>query len=725
MSSSILNTLNEKQREAVLAIKGPVLILAGAGSGKTRCIVHRIAYLISEKKVSPHNILAVTFTNKAANEMKERLQNQFNINIRYLWVGTFHSMCARILRTESQFLPVTQNYTIYDGVDQQRIMKNVLKEINLAETNFPIKKVLNIISQQKNNLIEYDEFSINDNFYGKYLQQIYEAYQKYLIRNNGVDFDDLLLYTAKLFENHKDLLERYQERFKYVMIDEYQDTNHAQYRFAYLLAKKHKNICVVGDDDQSIYSWRGANIKNILSFEDDYEKPKIIRMTQNYRSPKRVLSAANELISRNESRHKKELWTDKENGKDISLYNTQNERHEAIIVSQKINELHDTHNVSLKDIAIFYRTNAQSRVLETQFIKDHIDYRIVGGVNFFQRKEIKDIIAYLRLIANPKDNESFLRIVNFPKRGIGKTTITHLLDFAVEKDCSLLDAVETVDSCEAISSSGKEHLKLFKKTIDGFIDISQQQPINKLVKQVIDNTEILDFYKHDDSIEGESKAENIREFVASTDEFAENFITIHDKKPSLQEYMQNLSLVSDIDYADTDRDVVSLMTMHNAKGLEFPYVFIVGAEDGLIPHRNSMESTGDIEEERRLFYVAMTRTIKELFISYAQSRRYYDSTMSSFPSRFLNDINKSHFQMFDMTNFQTNNNFTPKRYTSKKTFDLGTQDDTFKVGQRVEHTSFGRGRILSIKKDGELIKLTISFDSGELKKIISDYIKVL
>ena len=725
MSSSILNTLNEKQRESVLATEGPVLILAGAGSGKTRCIVHRIAYLISEKKVNPNNILAVTFTNKAANEMKERLQDQFNINTRYLWVGTFHSMCARILRTESQYLPVTQNYTIYDGIDQQRIMKNVLKEINLAETNFPIKKILHIISQQKNNLVEYDEFSIDDNYYGKYLQQIYEAYQKYLIRNNGVDFDDLLLYAAKLFENHKDLLERYQDRFKYVMIDEYQDTNYAQYRFAYLLAKKHKNICVVGDDDQSIYSWRGANIRNILSFEDDYEKPKIIRMTQNYRSPKRILSAANELISRNESRHKKELWTDKEVGKDISLYNTQNERHEAIMVSQKINELHDTHNVSLKDIAIFYRTNAQSRVLETQFIKDHIDYRIVGGVNFFQRKEIKDIIAYLRLIANPKDNESFLRIVNFPKRGIGKTTISYLLDFSVEKKSSLFDAVETVDFCEAISSSGKEHLKLFKRTIDGFIDISQQQPINKLVKQVIDNTEILDFYKHDDSIESESKAENIREFVASTDEFAENFITIHDKKPSLQEYMQNLSLVSDIDYADTDRDVVSLMTMHNAKGLEFPYVFIVGAEDGLIPHRNSMESTGDIEEERRLFYVAMTRTIKELFISYAQSRRYYDSTMSSFPSRFLNEINKKQFQMFDMTNFHADNKFSPKRYSGKKTFDLGTQDDTFKVGQRIEHMSFGRGRILSIRKDGKLIKLTISFDSGELKKIISDYIKVL
>ena len=725
MPSSILNTLNKTQREAVLATEGPVLILAGAGSGKTRCIVHRIAYLITEKKVSPHNILAVTFTNKAANEMKERLQDQFNIDIRYLWVGTFHSMCARILRAESQYLPVTQNYTIYDDIDQQRIMKNVLKEINLAETNFPVKKILNIISQQKNNLIEYNEFSMDDSYYGKYLQEIYEAYQKYLIKNNGVDFDDLLLYTAKLFINHKDVLGRYQDRFKYVMIDEYQDTNFAQYRFAYLLAKKHKNICVVGDDDQSIYSWRGADIGNILSFEDDYKKPQIIRMTQNYRSPKRVLSAANELISHNQSRHKKELWTEKNDGKDISLYNTQNERHEAIVISQKIHELHDTHDVSLKDIAIFYRTNAQSRVLETQFIKDHIDYRIVGGVNFFQRKEIKDIIAYLRFIANQKDNESFLRIVNFPKRGIGKTSITHLLDFAVEKNSSLFDVVDSVDSCEEVSSSAKERFKLFKNMITGFIEISLHQPINELVKQVINKTEILDFYRRDDSIEGENKADNIREFVASTDEFAENFITIHDKEPSLQEYMQNLSLVSDIDYADTDRDVVSLMTMHNAKGLEFPYVFIVGAEDGLVPHRNSMESTGDIEEERRLFYVAMTRTIKELFISYAQSRRYYDSTMSSFPSRFLNDINKSHFQMFDMTNFQANNESYPKRYTSKKSFDLGTQDDTYKVGQRVEHTSFGKGRILSIRKDGKLIKLTISFDSGELKKIISDYIKVL
>ncbi|MBN2018504.1 MAG: UvrD-helicase domain-containing protein [Candidatus Cloacimonetes bacterium] len=725
MSSTILDMLNDKQREAVISTEGPVLILAGAGSGKTRCIVHRIAYLISEKKVSPYNILAVTFTNKAANEMKERLENQFGIHIRSLWVGTFHSMCARILRSESQYLPVTQNFTIYDEIDQQRIMKNVLKEINLAEANFPVKKILNIISNQKNNLIEYDEFSMDDSYYGKYLAEIYEAYQKYIIKNNGVDFDDLLLYIVKLFENHKEVLARYQDRFKYVMIDEYQDTNFAQYRFAYLLAKKHKNLCVVGDDDQSIYSWRGANVGNILSFEDDYDKPHIIRMTQNYRSTKRVLSASNELISHNQSRHEKELWTDKEEGKQISLYNVQNERQEAATVSQKIQELQNTRNVSLKDIAVFYRSNAQSRVFETQFIKDHIDYRIVGGVNFFQRKEIKDIVAYLRLIANTKDNESFMRIVNFPKRGIGQTTVSHLLDFAVERQQSLLEVIDNIEGCESLTTPAKEHLVLFKKMIDDFVDLSQNEPINNLVKKVVDVTEILDFYTHQDTIESESKADNIREFVASTDEFAENFITIHDKEPSLQEYMQNLSLVSDIDYSDTDRDVVSLMTMHNAKGLEFPYVFIVGAEDGLIPHRNSMESSGDIEEERRLFYVAMTRTIKELSISYAQSRRYYDSTMSSFPSRFLNEMNTLHFQMYDLTHFQIDASSVSNHRKQKKTFDLGTKDDTFRVGQRVEHTSFGKGRILSIRKDGELIKLTISFDSGELKKIISDYIKVL
>ncbi len=725
MSSPILDSLNDKQKEAVLTTEGPVLILAGAGSGKTRCIVHRIAYLIHEKKVSPHNILAVTFTNKAANEMKERLQNQFDINTRYLWVGTFHSMCARILRNESQYLPIGQNYTIFDDVDQQRIMKNVLKEINLAESNFPVKKVLNIISHQKNNLIEYQDFTSDDQYFGKYLREIYEAYQKFLIKNNGVDFDDMLLYTVKVFQEHPEVLEQYQNRFKYILIDEYQDTNFAQYRFAYLLARMHKNICVVGDDDQSIYSWRGADIGNILSFEKDYKNPRIIRMTQNYRSPKIVLSAANDLISHNQSRHKKELWTDNLEGKNIFLYNTQNERHEAMLISEKIRELNNTQNVSLKDIAIFYRTNAQSRVLETQFIKEKIDYRIVGGINFFQRKEIKDIIAYLRLVSNPQDNESFLRIVNFPKRGIGKTSISYLLDFAIEKNQSLLESIEMIDDCIQLTPSAKNNLTLFKKMIDSFIVIAADNRINVVVKKVIDAVEILDYYRFDDTIEGDSKAENIREFVASTDEFAENFITIHDTEPTLHEFMQNLSLVADIDMTDEDRDVVSLMTMHNAKGLEFHYVFIVGAEDGLIPHRNSMDTPGDLEEERRLFYVAMTRTMKELSISYAQSRRYYDSTMSSFPSRFINDINKEYLSLLDMTNINIQNEFVNTNSRTKRTFDLGTQHGIFKVGQRIEHISFGKGRILSIRKDGDITKLTISFDSGELKKIISDYVKLI
>jgi len=725
MSVSVLENLNQKQQQAVLKTEGPLLILAGAGSGKTRCIVHRIAYLIKEKKVSPYAILAVTFTNKAANEMKERLHNQFDINTRSLWVGTFHSMCARILRSESQYLPITENYTIYDDIDQQRIMKNVLKEINLAETNFPVKKILNIISHHKNNLIEYQDFVTDDSYYGKYIKDIYEAYQKYLIKNNGIDFDDMLLYTVKLFQEYPEVLEAYQERFLYIMIDEYQDTNFAQYRFAYLLARKQKNICVVGDDDQSIYSWRGADIKNILSFEDDYEKPCIIHLIQNYRSPKIVLSAANELISHNQKRHEKELWTEKEKGKEIIIYESQNERHEAIVISNKIKELKKNHNISLDKIALFYRTNAQSRVLETQFIKDKIEYRIIGGINFFQRKEIKDIIAYLRLISNPKDNESFLRIVNFPKRGIGTTSISHLIDFAIDKNISLFESLNSIDECVELTSSAKNNLTLFKKMIDSFITISNESPINEVVKKVIDLTEIIDFYRFDDTIEGESKVENIREFVASTDEFAENFITIHDEPPLLEEYLQNLSLISDIDYADTNGEVVSLMTMHNAKGLEFPYVFIAGAEDGLIPHRNSMDSVEEIEEERRLFYVAMTRTIKELYISYAQSRRYYDSNMSSFPSRFLNNIDKKYFQIFDMNNYELNNTISYKGHHKKKTFDLGTRDTSYKVGQKVEHVNFGKGRILSIIKDGELIKLTISFDSGELKKIISDYIKVL
>ena len=726
--SKILSPLNDKQKEAVLCTEGPVLILAGAGSGKTRCIVHRIAYLISEKKVNPYNILAVTFTNKAANEMKERLIHLLagQIPTRNLWIGTFHSMCARILRAEYSLTPLTSNFTIFDEDDQLRIMKKVIKKLDLPDTNFPPKRILEIISNQKNNLIDSKNYPIDENsYYSKVVASIYENYQKYLLDNNGLDFDDLLLYTVDLFQKHSEILKKYQNRFHYIMIDEYQDTNFAQYQFAYLLAKSHKNICVVGDDDQSIYSWRGADIRNILSFEDDYENTKKIYMTQNYRSPEFILSPANELISHNELRHKKELWTAKKEGKRIKLYEVQNGKHEAILISRKIQELVKNKKAKYRDITVFYRTNAQSRLFETQFIKDHINYQIVGGVNFFQRKEIKDILAYLKVLANPNDNESFLRIINFPKRGIGKATINRLLDFAAHKNISLFNSLQKIDEIKDLSSTFCNKLNSFCTLLEKFKKISETQPVNYLIKKVVQELNLIDIYQKEELIKGETRADNIKEFIASTEDFYESYLKEYGIEPNLIEYLQNISLISDIDRTSNKDDLVFLMTMHNAKGLEFPYVFIVGVEDGLIPHRNSMESTFQIEEERRLFYVAMTRTIKELTISYANSRRYFDTYVTNFPSRFLNEISDEYFDKFILTS-EIDKEYPDSFYQfNKKSVDWKTNHDKFRVGQRISHPDFGKGMILSIKGDGDLTKLTISFDSGELKRIISNYVTVL
>ena len=725
----ILSPLNDKQKEAVHYTEGPVLVLAGAGSGKTRCIVHRIAYLISCKKVNPQNILAVTFTNKAANEMKERLKNSFNISTYSLWIGTFHSMCARILRAESDSyskIPFSSNFTIFDANDQNRIMKNVIKKMNISDTNFPPKKVLNIISLQKNNLVNYKNFSPNDSsYYSKIIGQIFENYQKYLLENNGLDFDDLLAYTVWVFEKFPEILKKYQEKFKYLLIDEYQDTNFAQYQMTYLLAKSHKNICVVGDDDQSIYGWRGADIRNILSFENDYKTTKIVRMTQNYRSPELVLSAANELIANNESRHKKELWTAKGKGKKIQLYEVPNGKYEAIFISKKIRELINSGKADYKEITIFYRTNAQSREFETQFLKDRINYQIVGGVNFYQRKEIKDILAYLRILANPNDNESLLRIINFPKRGIGKVAQSKLLDFASHKKIHLYSALQKIDKTSKFSNSALKKMKSFYSILKKFSVKSKSEPINKLVKEIVAELNLLDFYKNEELIKGETRADNIKEFIASTEDFAENFFEEFSTEPKLSEYLQNISLITDIDRTDKGDNVVSLMTMHNAKGLEFPYVFIVGAEDGLIPHTNSMDSVSEIEEERRLLYVAMTRTIKELTMSYANSRRFFNSYISNFPSRFLDEINDKHFEKFILTS-EFNKQYSVDLYKSqKRKTDWKTAHNKFKVGQRISHSKFGQGMILSIRGNGDDAKLTISFDNGELKKIISSFVKSL
>ncbi len=593
--------------------------------------------------------------------------------------------------------------------------------MNYNRKNFPPKKVLNIISNQKNNLITYKNFEIGDSYPAEIIKNIYEEYQKYLIKNNGADFDDLLLYTVQLFKNEKRVLQKYQKKFNYIMIDEYQDTNFAQYEFARLLARSHKNICVVGDDDQSIYGWRGADIRNILHFEDDYENTIIIRMTQNYRSPKNVLAAANALISNNQNRHKKELWSQKTSRNKIQLYQLQNEKYEAVLVSKKIKQITAHENANYNDIAIFYRTNAQSRVFETQFIRDNINYRIIGGVNFYQRKEIKDVLAYLRILANRKDNESLLRIINVPKRGIGKTTVAKLMNFASRKNVSLFKALKKIEEAENISNRMQKNLIEFYELISKFMKMADENSLDELIPELIEKTEIIDYYKNKEVVKGETRADNIKEFIASTQEFSEVYYDEFGKEPKLSQFLQEITLLTDLDNMEEEEDAVSLMTMHNAKGLEFRYVFVVGLENGLIPHRNSLEDPAQIEEERRLFYVAMTRTMEKLFMTYADSRRMYAQTLPNLPSTFIEEIPEEFIEQHDFTPNNRSNVVKNNKYIKKH--DWNTKHNEFSIGQKVSHKKFGKGKILSVRNDGDATKLTISFQDGKLKKIISDYVE--
>ena len=717
--------LNESQQEVVKSTEGPVLVLAGAGSGKTLSIVHRIAYLISEKRVSPWHILAVTFTNKAANEMKSRLEKSFKISTKSLWIGTFHSMCARILRIESQYLPFSSNFTIFDANDQNTIIKKIMKNLNISSKQFHPSKVKSAISFQKNNLISWQEYEQNytDSFYTKILAKVYKAYQQYLVKNNGMDFDDLLFYVVNLFKKNSKVLEKYQNKFEYIMIDEYQDTNYAQYKIVYELGKKYKNVCVVGDDDQSIYGWRGADIYNILSFENDYQNAKVIPLVQNYRSTRLILKAANSVISNNRARHKKELWTKKHIGNRIKIVELDNENEEAMYVAQKIKEIICDNNVSLNDIAVLYRTNAQSRVFESEFLNANINYRVIGGINFYQRKEIKDVLAYLRILANPRDNESFLRIVNFPKRHLGNVSIGKLIDFANQKAVSLRESLEYIEQCQDLSNNIKDKFQKFNDFLLSYEKKAEILPINELMNNLVDDLKLLSIYEQQELVSGETRADMVKELVASAEEFTSLYKDEFGKKPKLNEYLQQVSLITDIDRTDSSENSVSLMTMHNAKGLEFSYVFIVGAEDGLIPHKNSIEEKAQLEEERRLFYVSITRAKHDLYITYANCRRYYDYYNFNRASRFIDEIDPDTVEY-------TNKQFERTYQIAKKKINICKEHSAnlltnkeFQVGSKIIHKTFGKGTVLGITKNGAKAKLTIAFESGRIKKIIDSFVE--
>ena len=714
------NELNPQQYKVVTTTEGPVLVLAGAGSGKTRSVIYRTAYLINKKKVNPWNIFVVTFTNKAARELKDRLENTFGISARSLWIGTFHSVCTRILRYEEKSLPFNSNFSIYDESDQKSVIKKVYTKLDIDPKKFPPGKVREIISRQKNSLIlPKDFFDFNEtNYFSETVYKLYKAYQDFLSANNALDFDDLLMYTAILFHENEKIRKKYEKKFHYVMIDEYQDTNYAQFKIINLIAKNHQNLCVVGDDDQAIYSWRGADIRNILSFEADYKNVVKIKLEQNYRSPKSFLDAANSLIRNNSERHEKVLWTDISSPEKPELVKLENENKEAEYVAQEISKLQSL-GKNLNECVVLYRTNAQSRVFENAFSLQKIRYQIVGGVNFYQRKEVKDILAYLKVLVNPDDEESFLRIINVPSRCIGKMTIDKISAFKLENNYTYSDAIQKKNP----HLSGKQErsiTELASKLKKWKVD-SENLPVTVLTKNIIEEFDFINYYEKSKDPKDISRSENIKEFIAAIEEFSENYENDTGEQPVLIDFLQQISLQTDLDNVNEDEEAVKLMTMHNAKGLEFDNVYIVGVEDGLLPHSRSVDTLHNLEEERRLLYVAITRAKKTVKLCYTRHRRYFDTVLNSLPSRFLLEIDEQYIKKEDNTLLE----FRPPQKKSakyQKSVILESQK-YFNIGQKIKHDKFGNGVILDVSGSGNDAKLTISFSNGKLKKIIGTFVK--
>lgn len=630
-----LDKLNKEQKEAVLHTEGPLLIFAGAGSGKTRVLTYRIAYLIEEKDVYPSSILAITFTNKAANEMKERVKSLIG-NIESMWISTFHSACVRILRRNVESLKdYKKNFVIFDAKDQEVLIKECVKELNLNEKNFPFRVVSSEISRAKDMLQTPDKYydrNMHD-IRKRKLADIYGLYQKKLQKNNALDFDDILNKTVELFELNPDILQYYQNKFKYIMVDEYQDTNFSQYTLIRLLAGQHRNLCVVGDDDQSIYSWRGADIGNILNFEKDFPGAKVIKLEQNYRSTQVILDAANSVIRNNSARKSKKLWTEKGTGLPIMYHYDVDERGEANFIMDEIERVIVRENRELGDFAILYRTNAQSRVLEEACMSHGLSYRIIGGFKFYERKEVKDIVSYLRIIQNPDEDLSLKRIINVPKRGIGNSTLNALIQYAESKGDSLFDALLEADGISGVSNRAKKEIKKFVNIMSELMGIAETEKVSKLVKEVLDRTGYLDELEKGGDEESMSRAENIKELLSATLEFEEL-----NESALLPDFLEQIALMSDIDSLEEEKTALVMMTLHSAKGLEYPFVFISGMEEGVFPGQRSYFEENRMEEERRLMYVGITRAKERLYLTAAFERTLYGNTTYNAVSQFVREI---------------------------------------------------------------------------------------
>ena len=750
---SIYDTLNPEQKKAVLHDRGPLLILAGAGSGKTRVLTHRIAYLIEERDVNPWNILAITFTNKAAREMRERVDKIVGTGSEDIWVSTFHSTCVRILRRYADFIGYTRSFTIYDTDDSRTLMREICKYLNIDTKKMNERSILSVISNAKDEMISPEKFTMNAQ--GDYTQsryaQAYTEYQKRLKDSNAFDFDDLIYMTVRLFENHREALEYYQNRFRYLMVDEYQDTNTAQFRLIKLLASGMNqfgeceyNICVVGDDDQSIYKFRGANIFNILNFEHTFPGTNVIKLEQNYRSTKSILNAANEIICNNQGRKDKSLWTDNEEGEPVRFTLFPSDFEEADSIASEIQATVTQGTAAYKDFAILYRTNAQSRLFEEKLVLKNIPYKIIGGTNFYSRKEIKDILAYLKTINNAQDSLSVKRIINVPKRGIGLTTVDRVNNYAIENGLSFYDALTRADHIPGLERAASK-LTPFVSMMEGLkTSVARESyPLHEIIDDILDATGYLKDLEEDGSEESQERISNINELVNKLVTYEENA----QEQPTLSEFLEEVALVADIDNLNEEIDKVVLMTLHSAKGLEFPYVYLCGMEEGIFPGYMSIYAnnpTEEIEEERRLCYVGITRAMKQLALTAARQRMLRGETQYNRPSRFIHEIPRYLLKMASaeatkptLLRYDNSRNENPRSYKkiqadykpfispSAKQFE-GSQMDSlnYGVGDTVKHIKFGTGVVTDITKGGKAYEVTVDFPDYGVKKLLSTFAKL-
>ncbi|WP_129595972.1 DNA helicase PcrA [Anaerophilus nitritogenes] len=718
-----LSMLNPPQREAVLKTEGPLLILAGAGSGKTRVLTHRIAYLIEEIGVHPGNILAITFTNKAAKEMKYRVESLLK-EPAHIWVSTFHAACVRILRRDIEKVGYTSDFVIYDTTDQKVVLKECYKELNVNDKNYPLPMVQGRISEAKDRMENPNRFRklYAGDFQMEKIGQIYELYQKKLKKNNALDFDDLIFKAVELFEKDPVTLSYYQHKFQYIMVDEYQDTNQLQYKLVSMLAKIHQNLCVVGDDDQSIYSWRGADIRNILNFEDEFKNAMVIKLEQNYRSTQNILDAANSVIKNNRGRKNKVLWTSQESGEKLKYYRAMTEQDEAQFIVKQIKDLMDREEKNYCDFSILYRTNAQSRVIEDMLMKASIPYRIYGGLKFYDRKEIKDMIAYLRLIQNPVDDVSLKRVINVPKRGIGDRTIEKLQEKANQTGESLFSVLLDDEMMEGFSKRILAGIKDFVLLISRYGQLKEELSIEELIGKILEESGYLEELKKEGTVEAQGRMENLQEFLSVAIDFDRN-----SEEKTLEEFLSNISLVSDLDKMEDEENTVVLMTLHSAKGLEFPIVFLVGMEEGIFPIGRAKTDENDLEEERRLCYVGITRAEETLFLTHAKMRTLYGRTNYNPMSRFIEEIAENLIDMDrEEIKKQDQRTFAPSkgiyRGATLKT-EPKPQGSTgeAKPGSKINHGKFGVGTIISVSKKSDQTELTIAFDNAGIKKLIMEF----